>query len=238
MTAQEVFDIIYIGFLYLFMITTFLSMGMSYTVAQMENGDVPYALGSMFLLAILSIATIPISAPLLLPGDFSLSPLVILRTLILFELIPLTIGLGLRAHYSDPAESWQPSVSQMSTISLMVVIALMVVSQLSAVISLLGSFALLIAILLVGSSLIMGYFMSGPATETRRVTATTAGRAQQRRRSSAGCPAGTTGDCGGSRLCSIGSGRWRVGCRRVGQSQQEEGRRRRKSEIRRLAEIG
>ncbi len=233
MTGQEVFNIIYNGFLYLFMITTFLSMGMGYTVAQlteplkryslmtravilniilipavayvltllvpvdevvvtgiilvaicpaaafgpklaqMEKGDVPYGISSMFLLAILSMVTIPISATLLLPGDFSLSPSVILRTLILFELIPLTVGLGLRARYSELAETWQPSVSQTSSISLMVVIVLMVVSQISAVISLLGSMVLLVAVLLVGSSLIMGYFIGGPATETKRVTATT-----------------------------------------------------------------
>ncbi len=142
-------------------------------LAQMGNGDVPYAIGSMFLLAILSIATIPISATLLLPGNFSLSLSVILRTLVLFELIPLAIGLGLRARYSEPVKSWRPSVIQTSSISLMVVIALMVVSQLSAVIGLLGSFALLVSILLVGISLIMGYFIGGPAKKTRRGTSTT-----------------------------------------------------------------
>ncbi len=134
MTAKDLFDIIYNGFLYAFMITTFLGIGISYTasqlkeplkrynlmtravilniilipaiafiftllfpikeavatgiilvaicpgapfgpkLAQVENGDVPYSIGSMFLLAMISIITIPLSASLLLPGDFSLDP--------------------------------------------------------------------------------------------------------------------------------------------------------------------
>ena len=233
MSAEEVFGIVYNAVLYLFMITTFLGMGMGYTVgqileplrrysliarlilvniilipvvawvltlvipmddavatglvlvaicpaaafgpklAQMENGDVPYSIGGMFVLALLSIITIPISANLLLPGDFALDATVILRTLILFELIPLAVGLFIKARYPDIAESWGPSVNQTSSVSLKLVIVLMIVSQLQAVIGLIGSLALLVAVLIVIASLAMGYLLGGPSQATRRVTATT-----------------------------------------------------------------
>ena len=233
MTAEEVFGIIYNAVLYLFMITTFLGMGMSYTVqqileplkryglmgrlilvniiliplvawlltlvipmeeavatgivlvaicpaaafgpklAQMEKGDVPYSIGGMFLLAVLSIVTIPISANLLLPGDFALDPVVILRTLVLFEFIPLVVGLFIRARYPDLADHWTPGVNQTSSIVLKLVVVLMAVSQIQAVIGLIGSWALLVALVVVLASLAMGYFLGGPGKATRRVTATT-----------------------------------------------------------------
>jgi len=233
MTGEDVFKIIYNGFLYVFMITTFLGIGISYTVAQLkeplkrynlmtravilniillpaiaflftllfpvkeavatgiilvaicpgaafgpklaqvERGDVPYSIGSMFLLAMISIITIPLSASLLLPGKFSLDPLVILQTLVLLELIPLLIALGLKAYYNELAEVWKPSIDQVSNISLIFLVVLMIISQLPAVISVIGSFALLISILLTIASLVLGYFMGGPREETRRVTSTT-----------------------------------------------------------------
>jgi predicted Na+-dependent transporter len=105
--------------------------------------------------------------PLLLPG-VSVNPADIARSLIVLMLIPLGIGLLVKARYGEIAASWQPHMAQASSISLLAVFVLMLVLNFETMIGAIGSGAIIAAILFILVTLALGYFL-GPSASTRPV---------------------------------------------------------------------
>ena len=71
-------------------------------LADLARGDMPFAVGLMVVLMVITVGYMPIVLPLLLEG-VSVNPANIARSLILLMLIPLAVGLALRA--------WHPSAA-------------------------------------------------------------------------------------------------------------------------------
>ena len=136
-------------------------------LSQAAKADVAFGVGLMVLLMVVTVVYVPIVLPLLLPG-VSVNPADIARSLIILMLIPLGIGLLVKARYGDIAATWQPHMAQASSISLLAVFVLMLVLNFDTMIGAIGSGAIITAVLFILLSLAIGYLL-GPSATTRPV---------------------------------------------------------------------
>lgn len=87
-------------------------------LAQLAKADVGLAVGSMVLLMVVTVGYAPIVVPLVIPG-VTVEPLAIAQSLVLFMMIPLGIGLLIRAKLPDLADSWVGPVGQASSVGML-----------------------------------------------------------------------------------------------------------------------
>ena len=120
--------------------------------------DTAAATGLMVLLVVVTIIVMPIALPLLLTG-ISVTFWDIAAGLVYLILIPLAIGLFVRARYPEAAASALPYFAQASNLSLLILLVLMVVLNFSDVVGLLGSGGLLASLILVILTVVGGYLL-------------------------------------------------------------------------------
>jgi BASS family bile acid:Na+ symporter len=144
-------------------------LGLKFT--QSARGDLPYAIALVILLQILNIIAIPIWGALLLPGGVTINPLQIVATLFIDVILPLGIGLAMRAFASKQAGEWFPELAKVSNWALILVVVLTIVGNLSLLLSLIGSFALLISIIICLLAGILGYIFGGAGERKKRTGA-------------------------------------------------------------------
>jgi BASS family bile acid:Na+ symporter len=118
----------------------------------------------MVLLMVTTVVYAPIVLPLLIPG-VAVNPWAIAQPLITLMLIPLGIGLFVRAWRPDAASSLVPTLSQISNISLMLMAVLGLLIGYRELLAAIGTGAFMAAVSLIGGALIFGYlFASGDST--------------------------------------------------------------------------
>jgi BASS family bile acid:Na+ symporter len=139
-------------------------------LAQIAKSNVAFAVGLMTMLMVVTIVYLPIVLPLVLPGG-EVDTVQIALSLIVTMLVPLLIGLFIKARYEGAAEALQPVMAQISTISLALLLVLMLGLNFSNVIALFGTGAIIATLLFIAISLLGGYLLGGPSTETKRVLA-------------------------------------------------------------------
>ncbi len=132
-------------------------------LAQVAKGNTAFSVGLMVLLMVVTIIYLPLVLPLLL-GDVDVSPWEIARSLIVMMLIPLAIGLFIRARYEETATSIRPTFGMASNIAILVLMVLGLVLNFDSMIALVGTFGILAGILFVIISLVIGY-LSGSGSD-------------------------------------------------------------------------
>jgi BASS family bile acid:Na+ symporter len=139
-------------------------------LAGVARGNLAFAVGLMVLLMVLTVGYMPLVMPLLLEG-VSVDPTQIARSLVMLMLLPLVIGLAVRARYAVAAGRAAPVLNKLSTLSLTVMVLLMLVTNIQNIIGLFGTRGVLASIvfLLVGFGL--GWMLGGPSRDTRSVLA-------------------------------------------------------------------
>jgi BASS family bile acid:Na+ symporter len=86
-------------------------------------------------------------------------------------LLPLLIGLLVKARYGGAAGFLQPVMAQIWTVSLVLLLVLMLGLDVRKLISLFGTGALLATLLFIAIALVAGYLLGGPGADTKRVLA-------------------------------------------------------------------
>src|SRR3954447_21798188 len=134
------------------------------------KGNLAFAVGLMVLLMVLTVGYMPLVLPLVLKG-VSVDPAKIARSLVLLMLLPLVLGLAVRARREAAAARAAPLLNRLSTISLVVMIVLMLVTNFRNILDLYGTRGVLASVifLLVGFGL--GWLLGGPGADTRGVLA-------------------------------------------------------------------
>ena len=115
-------------------------------LAQTAKANVPFAVGLMTLLMLVTIVYLPIVLPLLLPG-VEVSASQIALSLVVTMLVPLVIGLVIKSRYEGAAQTLQPVMAQISTISLALLFVLMLGLNFKNVIALFGTGAIIATVL-------------------------------------------------------------------------------------------
>jgi BASS family bile acid:Na+ symporter len=145
--------------------------------ASIARGDVPYAVGQMVILAGLSAILAPallsvLLAPLLPPGTLHIDYLAIARTLLIAQVAPLAVGLGLQRWAPKLTERIAKPVGVTANLLLLGVIALLLMKEYHTleVIRLRGWIGMVV---LLSASLGIGWVCGGPGLSTRKSLALT-----------------------------------------------------------------
>ncbi len=137
-------------------------------LAETAKGDVAFSVGLMVLLMVVSIIFAPIVLPFILPG-VAVSAWAIAKPLIFLMLIPLAIGLFLKARYPETADHLQPIFAQIANLSLMFMFILVLVVNWSTLMGAFGTMAFIAAAILVVVLFLAGYLMGGSDSGNRSV---------------------------------------------------------------------
>jgi len=129
-------------------------------LVEIAKGNIAFSVGLMVLLMVVTIIYLPLVLPLLLSG-VEVKPWDIAQSLIIMMLIPLAIGLFIKARYGDAAVKIQPTFASASSIAILVLVVLGVVLNFNAMIGLVGSLGILVGILMIVLSLVIGYLLGG-----------------------------------------------------------------------------
>jgi len=139
-------------------------------LARISKGNLAFAVGLMVLLMVVTVGYMPLVLPLLLEG-VSVDPLKIARSLVFLMMVPLAIGLLVKARLSVAAARIQPWLNRVSTLSLTLLIVLLLVTNIQNVLNLFGTRGVLASVLFIAAGSGMGWILGGPSHDTKRVLA-------------------------------------------------------------------
>jgi BASS family bile acid:Na+ symporter len=137
-------------------------------LADLARANMPFAVGLMVVLMVITVGYMPLVLPLLLEG-VSVNPANIARSLIVLMLIPLAAGLALRAWHPPGAVRVRAVVAPISSISMLLVVGLTTAAHLRSMLSILGSLGIAAAVSFVVICFGLGWALGGPGTDTRGV---------------------------------------------------------------------
>lgn len=137
-------------------------------LARISNANLAFAVGLMVLLMVVTVGFMPLALPLMLEG-VSVDPLKIGRSLVFLMMLPLAIGLLVKARLSGLAAKMQPSLSRLSILSLALLIVLLLITNAQNVLSLYGTRGVLASILFIAAGSGTGWVLGGPQSDTRGV---------------------------------------------------------------------
>jgi BASS family bile acid:Na+ symporter len=139
-------------------------------LAGLARGNMAFAVGLMVLLMVLTVGYMPLVLPLLLEG-VSVDAAKIARSLVLLMLVPLAVGLAVKARFETAATRAKPPLDRLSNLSLILLIALITVTNFDKVLGVFGTRGILAGLLFIVLGLAVGYLLGGPEIDTRRVLA-------------------------------------------------------------------
>jgi BASS family bile acid:Na+ symporter len=137
-------------------------------LVQVAKGNAAFSVGMMTLLMVVTVIYLPVVLPLLLPGA-SVSPWDIAQSLILTMLLPLAIGLFIKARYAETAGNLQPHMSQVSSMAIVLMMVGVLVIEFKTIIGAIGTGGLLAALLFLVGALMLGIVLGGRDPAMRSV---------------------------------------------------------------------
>ena len=144
-------------------------------LVEVAKGNLAFSVGLMVLLMVVTIIYLPLVLPLMLTG-VEVNPWDIAQSLIVLMLIPLAIGLFVRARYGDAADKVQPTFAMAANIGILVLAVLGLVLNFSSMIALVGSWGILAGVIFVLVSMIVGYFLGDSEATNKSVMGLGAGQ--------------------------------------------------------------
>jgi predicted Na+-dependent transporter len=135
---------------------------------QAAKGNLSLGVGLMFLLMIVTILYVPLVLPLLLPG-IEVNPWDIAKSLIVTMLIPIILGLLIKANAAEDAQHWAPVMNKVSGVALLLMLVTGLGLNVANIISLIGSWGFLALILFVVGSFLIGFVLGGRDPAVRSV---------------------------------------------------------------------
>jgi bile acid:Na+ symporter, BASS family len=139
-------------------------------LAELAKGNLAFAVGAMVLLMVVTVGFLPIVLPLLLPG-ITVDAWEIARSLLLLMLLPLAIGLALKARYEELAARVKPVLDWISNVSLILLVCLITAANIDKVLQVFGTRAILAGLLFIVLGLGTGWLLGGTSADTKRVMA-------------------------------------------------------------------
>jgi bile acid:Na+ symporter, BASS family len=139
-------------------------------LSQLSRGNLPFAVGAMVLLMIITVGFLPIVLPLLLP-EVTVNPAKIAQSLVILMLLPLGAGLFVKARLERLAAQVKPFLDRLATISLVLLIMLISIVNFDKVVQVFGTRGILAGLLFIAFGCLLGWLFGGPGDDTRRVLA-------------------------------------------------------------------
>lgn len=139
-------------------------------LAQLVNGNLAYAAGLMILMIGLTAIYMPFALSIALQ-NVQVNPWQIAKPLLSLMLIPLAVGLLIRANHEAIAATLQPFMRQLSNKALILGLSTSLVLQFDSLVNMVktGAIVAIAGFILVSYGL--GYLLGGPEDDTRRTLA-------------------------------------------------------------------
>ncbi len=139
-------------------------------LAELAKGNLAFAVGAMVVLMVVTVGYLPIVLPVLLPG-VTVNPWEIARSLLVLMLLPLCIGVVLKARYENVATRVKPVLDWLSNVSLILLICFITAANIDKVLQVFGTRAILAGLLFIAFGLGIGWLLGGSDAGTKRVMA-------------------------------------------------------------------
>jgi predicted Na+-dependent transporter len=140
-------------------------------LAQLAKGDAALAVGAMVLLMVVTVGYAPIVVPLAVEGA-TVEAWDIASSLILFMLVPLGIGLFVRARYPGLADDWVGPAGQISSVALLLGIVASLLLTWRDIVGSIGSWIFIGTLIILVAGLAAGYLAGlGRPSGDRVITA-------------------------------------------------------------------
>ncbi len=137
-------------------------------IAGMAKGDVALAVGLLVMLMIGTIVFLPVALPLLVTGT-QVNPTKIVRLLLLLILLPLIIGLVIRARSSSIAAQLAPVLARISGVTLLATVILIIALHFRSLLHIFGTGAIYAALLFSILPALTGWLLGGRNAAQRTV---------------------------------------------------------------------
>jgi predicted Na+-dependent transporter len=138
-----------------------------------KRADLPLAVSVVVVLQLVNVITVPLWAGQVVTGT-SISAWQIVKSLLLLVLLPLVVGLLIRARYTDHAKAWQAELVKVANLALVVALATGISANWSTIVSMFGSWVIGATIIIVivagGLGLLPGLLLGGGSAEVRTTT--------------------------------------------------------------------
>ena len=139
-------------------------------LASVAEGDLAFSVGLMVLLMVLTVGYMPVVMPLLLQ-DVEVDPTKIARSLVLLMLLPLLLGLAVRARAATVAGRAASVLNRVSSVSLTLMMVLMVVTNARSIVGLFGTRGVLASIVFLLVGVTVGWLLGGSTRDMKSVLA-------------------------------------------------------------------
>jgi BASS family bile acid:Na+ symporter len=123
----------------------------------------------MVVLMVVTIVYLPLMLPVLLPGDVKVDSAQIAKSLIFLMLLPLGVGLFVRARYPELAASLQPVASRVSTVAITFLMVALVVVNFGQIIDTIGTGGILASLIVLAVAFGAGFLLAGGPEKQRSV---------------------------------------------------------------------
>ena len=137
-------------------------------LGEAAKGNIPFSVGLMVLLMVVTVVYMPIVVPLLITG-VEINPWDIASSLIFLMLLPLGIGLFMKWRYKKAADGLQPAMAQTSTVAIAILLVTGVIVNFTAILDIIGTGGFIAILLFLVGAFVLGYFGAGKDAEVRSV---------------------------------------------------------------------
>jgi BASS family bile acid:Na+ symporter len=137
-------------------------------LAQLSKGNLPFGVGMMVLLMVITVGYLPLVLPLLLPG-VTVDPVKIAQSLVLLMLLPMGIGLIVKRRFEGVAARVKPLLDWLSNIALISLVVLISAANFEHILQVFGTRGILAGLLFIALGFCVGWLLGGPGSDTRRV---------------------------------------------------------------------
>ena len=137
-------------------------------IIELVKGDIAFAVALMVLLMVASLAYMPLVLPLLLPG-VSVNSMGIAQSLLVTMILPLSIGLCIKARRESLAVRLRPMMSRLSNVSILIALLLIPAMNSRSLLEFMSVQIFAASTLFVGLSFAAACLLGGPGAEARRV---------------------------------------------------------------------
>jgi BASS family bile acid:Na+ symporter len=137
-------------------------------LAQAAKGDMAFSVALMVLLMVVTVIYLPLVLPIMLQG-VEVDPMEIAQSLVIMMLIPLAIGLFLKARYESTAASLYPHMSQASSTTFMLMIGGLILLNIRNIFGIIGGGTIIAILIFLVVSFVIGFFLGGKEGNIRSV---------------------------------------------------------------------
>lgn len=129
-------------------------------LGEVAKGNIAFSVGLMVMLMVITVIYMPIVLPLVITG-VEVAAWDIASSLIFLMLLPLAIGLTMKALWDDLAIKLQPLMGTLSSVAIALLLVSGVVANWSSIVDIIGTGGLAAILTFLAGSFVVGYFGGG-----------------------------------------------------------------------------